>query len=327
MSDPAISVLMTVFNAGRFLEPAIRSIASQAFTNFEFLIVDDASTDDSAQVAAGWAQRDPRIRVVANPANRGQTACLNQGLKLARAPWIARQDADDLSHGARLAEQYRFATVCPEVVLLGTCGRMIDENDRLVGLLDAPLDQEAITRTSPLLNPFMHTSVMFRAEVVRDEFGGFDERFAIVQDYALWTRVIARHPAANLPQRLVCYRHLTTSLSKAGRGRAFEEAAEVSALQAERVFGQPPDPEEIRLMNLFRQGLPPGDRQAFWEFHRRRFRGPGDLRRMTAMHHLKAAGAFASHGRKDLAVREVVAAFACAPIPTFHWLAERYFNA
>ncbi|MGB7839360.1 MAG: glycosyltransferase family A protein, partial [Terrimicrobiaceae bacterium] len=172
MSEPVISVLTTVFNAGRFFEPAIRSILSQTFRNFEFLIVDDASTDGSAEVAEAWAGKDPRIRVIRNAENIGQTACLNQGLQLARGRWIARQDADDLAHPLRLSKQHQFLSIQPSVVLLGTNGRIIDGQDRLTGLLDAPLSQQAITWTSPFLNPFMHTSVMFRADVIRDQFCG-----------------------------------------------------------------------------------------------------------------------------------------------------------
>ncbi|MGA7391282.1 MAG: glycosyltransferase, partial [Terrimicrobiaceae bacterium] len=220
MSEPVITVLTTVFNAGRFFEPAIRSILSQTFRNFEFLIVDDASIDGSAEVAEAWAGKDPRIRVIRNAENIGQTACLNQGLQLARGRWIARQDADDLAHPLRLSKQHQFLSIQPSVVLLGTNGRIIDGQDRLTGLLDAPLSQQAITWTSPFLNPFMHTSVMFRADVIRDQFCGYSEDYRIAQDYELWTRIIATYQGANLPQRLVCYRHLTASLSKAGRDAA-----------------------------------------------------------------------------------------------------------
>src|SRR6476620_3396822 len=161
---------MTVFNAGRFFEPAIKSILAQTFRDFEFLIVDDASTDGSPDVAQAWAAKDGRLRVVRNNENKGQTACLNQGLRLARGKWTARQDADDLAHPLRLAKQHQFVVSNPGIVLLGTNGRIIDEHSRLAGLLDAPLTLESITWTAPFLNPFMHTSVLFRTDVIRDQF-------------------------------------------------------------------------------------------------------------------------------------------------------------
>ena len=331
MSRPTVTVLMTVFNAGRFLDAAIRSITTQAFRDFEFLIVDDSSTDESIEVAEAWAGKDPRIRVVRNEANKGQTPCLNQGLRLARGKWIARQDADDLSHPARLSEQYQYLTIHPEVVLLGTNGRMVDGQDRLVAMLDAPLSHECAEWTSAFLNPFMHTSVMFRTDIVREEFGGYDETYRIAQDYDLWTRVLLRHRTANLPGRLVCYRHLENSLSKAGKDRAFAEADQISRRQSERVFHRSLDPEEQELLARFREGLDPGNRAAFWRFYGAELRkfarsvGP-DFQRTEAIHHLKAAGALLPADRLA-AAGEVLAAFRRDFAATAGWMTERFLNA
>ena len=330
MSEPVVSVLMTVFNAGRFFEPSIRSILSQTFRNFEFLIVDDASTDGSADVAEAWAASDPRIRLIRNAENKGQTKCLNQGLLLARGRWVARQDADDLAHPSRLAKQHQFTTIRPEIVLLGSNGRIIDEHDRLAGLLDAPLSQQGIIWTSPFLNPFMHTSVMFRTDVVRDQFGGYNEDYRIAQDYELWTRVIAKHQGANLPQRLVCYRHLPTSLSKSRKSVAFAEAAQVSERETRRIFGRNLSEREAGLIASFREGLDPGNRRAFWKLYgellSNRNARSGDLPRTVAMHHLKAAGALSSNAL-HLAVAEVLMALRTDLGATLGWMATRYVNA
>ena len=254
MNEPIVSVLMTVFNAGRFLDPSIRSILNQTFRDFEFLIIDDASTDGSAEIAEAWAGKDPRVRFIRNADNKGQTTCLNQGLLLARGRWVARQDADDLAHPSRLAKQHQFTTIRPEIVLLGSNGRIIDEHDRLAGLLDAPLSQQAITWTSPFLNPFMHTSVMFRTTSSATSL--------LVQrslpDRAGLRALDARHcrtRGANLPERLVCYRHLTTSLSKSRKNVAFAEAAQVSEREARRVFGRNLSEREAGLIASFREGL------------------------------------------------------------------------
>jgi glycosyltransferase involved in cell wall biosynthesis len=331
MSDPAVTVLTTVYNAGRFFEPSICSILNQSFRDFEFLILDDASTDGSAELAEGWATRDPRIRVIRNAENKGQTARLNEGLGLARAPWIARQDADDLAHPARLALQNQFATRHSGIVLLGSNGRIIDEQDKLAGLLDAPLTQQAITWTAPFLNPFMHTSVMFRADVIRDQFGGYDENYRIAQDYELWTRVISRYQSANLSHRLVCYRHLATSMSKAGRDRAFAEATQVSEREVERAFGRKLGNSEARLIAAFREGLNPDNRRAFWKLYNellttRDSRAGDHLSRTIAMHHLKAAGALTSTSLR-LALVEISVALRTDLAATLGWLATRYLNA
>lgn len=325
---PSITVLMTVFNAGRFLDPAIRSIVMQTFRNWEFLIVDDASTDGSIEIAHAWAERDERICLIRNAVNKGQTPCLNQGLAEARGRWVARQDADDLSHPTRLSEQFQFVTMHPEVALLGTCGRIINEQDRLEGLLDDPLTAAAADWTAPFLNPFTHTSVLFRTTVVRDELGGYDEGFRIAQDYDLWTRVMACHPVANHPQRLVCYRHLEGSLSKAGRHHAFAEADQVSLRESERVFGRTPNDDERALQTAFREGLSPENRLAFWRFYeeeRQKFEATRecDLSRTVALHHLKAAGALLGRSRRA-ACAEIWQAFRGDWRSTLGWLLARF---
>ena len=328
MSGPAVTVLMTVYNAGTFLEPSIRSILGQSFADFEFLIVDDCSTDGSTEFAKS-ASKDSRIKVIRNPQNRGQTASLNLGLGLARGRWIARHDADDLAHRNRLALQYQSAQKAPDIVLLGTNGRIIDERDKLVGLLDAPLSHEGITWTAPFLNPFMHTSVMFRADIIRDEFGGYDQSYRIAQDYELWTRVISKYRSANLPQRLVAYRHLATSMSKVWREQAFAEAAQVSQREVRRTFGGELDKTETQLISQFREGLSPPHRRAFWKLYyellARRDLRTNDMRRTVAMHHLKAAGALSSRSPPS-ALAEVFAAMGTAPATTISWLATRYLN-
>ena len=324
--SPSITVLMTVYNAGRFLDPAIRSIAGQVFRDWEFVIVDDGSTDGSLEVIRAWAERDPRIRLLANPVNQGQTASLNEGLRAARGRWIARQDADDLSHPLRLTRQFERVTIQPELVLLGTCGRMIDEHDRFVGLLDAPAGPDAIEWSSPFLNPFMHTSVLFRTDLVRDTLGGYDESYRIAQDYELWTRILADHPSANLTDRLVCYRHLGTSLSKAGRERAFAEARQVSDREADRIFSRRLSERERDLLAAFREGLTPANRRAFWTLYGD-LQGPHpsrDLRGLAALHHLKAAGAMMA-APTSLAA-EIGAAFRSDVGTTLGWLGERFLR-
>ena len=320
---PTISVLMAVFNAGKFLDASIRSIHRQTFQDWEFLIVDDGSTDESCEVAVRWAEIDKRIRVITNRANKGQTPCLNQGLREARGKWIARQDADDLSHPLRLTRQFERVTCDPDLALLGTCGRIIMEDDRLCGLLDVPLSAASIRWSAAILNPFLHTSVMFRRDIVLGEFGGYDESFRISQDYDLWTRVIARYPSANLPWRLVCYRNLASSLSKAGRSAAFEEARCVSENAEEMSFGRKLDPGERRLLVAFREGTVGRDRSFFWDLHRALLAGlvAPDRSRLIAAHHMKVAGSCPEN--PVAAFAEVFAALQAAPVFVAGWIAER----
>ena len=133
-STPCISVLMTVFNGGKLLAESIESLLAQSFSDFEFVIVDDASTDGSVAVLESYASRDRRLRLFCNSQNSGQTACLNQGLGECRADWIARQDADDLSHPRRLAAQWLTVKNNPSLVLLGVNGWIINEPGRPAGM-------------------------------------------------------------------------------------------------------------------------------------------------------------------------------------------------
>lgn len=204
---PKVTVLMSVFNGERYLRESVESILRQTFTDFEFLIVNDGSTDGSRDIVLSYAG-DRRIRLVDNPANMGLTRSLNRGLSMAGAALIARQDADDVSHSERLAKQVAFLDSHPDVVLLGTQVRHIGRDGHA---FRAPGWEKAVTTEGirwQLMfdSPFVHSTVMFRRDAVRDRLGGYDEGFATSQDYELWSRVAARHRVGNLPETLVDFR-------------------------------------------------------------------------------------------------------------------------
>jgi glycosyltransferase involved in cell wall biosynthesis len=241
---PDVTVLMPVYNGERHLAAAIDSILSQTHRNFEFLIVDDGSTDRSAEIAA--ACRDDRIRVIRLGRNRGLSAALNEGLAAAGAPRIARQDADDISEPDRLARQLAFMDEHPNVALLGTQGTVIAEDGRVNGVVSRPVGRDSMRWFSIFDNPFIHTSVMFRTAVARDA-GGYDAAYdPFSQDYDLWCRIAAHHEVANLEQRLIRYRVSGSSIIGAVRDdgadhdydRKFDRIArELTLKQARRLFG------------------------------------------------------------------------------------------
>lgn len=322
MSSPSVSVLMAVFNGGQLLEDSIRSIADQTFRDWELIVVDDASTDQTREIVEAWSRRDPRIRLVANQTNKGQTPCLNQGLRECRGAWVARQDADDLSHPERLAAQMDFLERDAKTLLLGTQGMLIDTRGRRVGLLDVPCDPDGIAWSFPFLNPFLHTSVIFRRDAVMG-VGAYDESFRIAQDYDLWGRLAARGRTANLPQRLVSYRHAETSLSKTGRETAFAEADRVSASEARRLLGREFTEQESRLAGAFRRGLEPAERKEFWKTIRRleRERGMRLPPRLRSAWHLRVAGAV-----RAAALPEMASSLSADPAFTLRWIFERWLN-
>ena len=132
MVGPRVTVLMPVYNAERFLREAIDSILGQSFKHFEFLIIDDGSTDASADIIASY--RDSRIRFVRNRTNLGITPTLNKGIALASCELIARMDADDISHPQRLQKQFGYMKRNPECALLSSWARVISEDGKFIRL-------------------------------------------------------------------------------------------------------------------------------------------------------------------------------------------------
>ncbi|HEX8251902.1 MAG TPA: glycosyltransferase [Thermoanaerobaculia bacterium] len=200
---PRVTVLMSVFNGGVYLREAIESILAQTFADYEFLIVDDGSTDDTPSILRGY--RDARIRVLTNERNVGLTASLNRGLGEARGEWIARQDADDRSHPQRLQRQLAFVAAHPEVTVAGTQARVIDARGRAVGMSRKPRTSIGIAWCSVFHNPLLHSSVIFRRNAIL-EAGGYDEAYPFNQDFELWSRLMERHPLANIDDVLIDHR-------------------------------------------------------------------------------------------------------------------------
>ena len=139
MPAPRVTVLMSVYNDGLFLPLAVQSILAQTFPDFEFLIIDDGSTDDS--IAYLSQLRDPRVRVVRHPQNLGLTQSLQHGVELAQGEYLARLDADDLATPDRLARQVDYLDQHPAIGLLGSAARKIDEAGRSRSFYRVPLNQ------------------------------------------------------------------------------------------------------------------------------------------------------------------------------------------
>ncbi len=214
MNGPAISVAMSVYNGERFLDEAIGSVLDQSFDDFELLVLDDGSTDDSRGIIETYAAHDSRIRPIIRE-NRGLIVSLNQLIDEARAPLIARMDADDICKPERFARQIAFLETHPDHGVVGCWTEDIGENGDPYPIkgLDHPLDHEgflrAIERSEPLL---CHPSVMFRREIVRAA-GGYHAAFRHCEDYDLWLRLATVTRIANLPERLMRYRHYESQVS------------------------------------------------------------------------------------------------------------------
>jgi GT2 family glycosyltransferase len=208
---PRVTVLLPVWNGERYLREAIDSILSQTFRDFEFLIINDGSTDSSPAILASY--HDPRIRVVNNATNLGLTRTLNHGLSLVTGEYTARQDADDISEPNRLARQVAYLDAHRQVALVGCSYKKIGPSGEELGDRPLPTDCSDLRWALLFYNPFIHSAVMFRQELVKNTVGRYNEAFPYVQDYDLWSRIARGLPVANLPEYLVKYRHSPTSMS------------------------------------------------------------------------------------------------------------------
>lgn len=194
---------MPVYNAGGHLCESVDSLLTQTFRDFELLIIDDASTDDSWEQIGAFS--DPRIQALRNTKNIGLPATLNAGLRLARGEFIARQDQDDTSQPDRLQAQVDYFDAHPEVAILGTDAILINDDGKYCGRWRTPGDAALVRMALCFDNCLPHSSVMMRASIVRDRFGGYREVHAC-EDYDLWSRVAAEHPVRTLRRPLVHYR-------------------------------------------------------------------------------------------------------------------------
>jgi glycosyltransferase involved in cell wall biosynthesis len=193
---------MAVFDGGSWVGAALDSLLGQTLADFEVIVIDDGSTDTTPDVLASL--RDPRLRIERR-ARRGLTLSLNRALELARAPLIARLDADDLALPERLARQRQFLETNPDVGLLGTGAREVDAAGREVAIVRPPVDDAAIRRALIRANPIVHSSVVMRRAAL-ERVGGYDPSFSVAQDYDLWMRLARITRLANLPEPLVIRR-------------------------------------------------------------------------------------------------------------------------
>lgn len=192
---------MSVYNGERYLQESIDSILTQTFENFELLIINDGSTDNTRNIILSY--NNPRIRLVNNESNLGLTQSLNKGLELAQGEFIARQDGDDISEPERLAKQVAFLETHSEVALVGSWYKEIDSQGRLIGECSLPCDSTRIRWEILFYCPFVHSAVMFRKHIIAEQIGFYNEAFSYAQDYDLWWRITRNLKVANLKEYLM----------------------------------------------------------------------------------------------------------------------------
>ena len=200
---PRITVLMSVYNAEANLRESIDSVLDQTFTDFEFLIVDDGSTDKSFDIVKSYD--DERIAIIQNKTNIGLIDSLNKGIEKARGAYIARQDADDICHKDRLMQEVDVLDEDPSVVLVGTWLELINASGDPIGVWQYPTKYNHVKWFLLFNSAVAHPSAMYRTEVVRN-VGGYSKDYMYGEDYELWSRLSKHGKIVNLPQKLQRYR-------------------------------------------------------------------------------------------------------------------------
>jgi glycosyltransferase involved in cell wall biosynthesis len=201
MQSPTISVIMPVHNTAKYLNEAIDSVLNQTFTDFEFIIIDDGSTDGSKDIIKSY--NDERIILIENESNKGIVFCLNHALSIANGQFIARMDSDDISNPNRLQIQYSFMVNNHEIVLLGSSYQILGSNDTK----SFPTTHEDIEMALLIGNPFCHPTVIMRRSFLIKHSLTYNEKFEFAEDYFLWTEIIKLGKVANLSDILLSYRH------------------------------------------------------------------------------------------------------------------------
>lgn len=213
---PKVTVLMPVYNAEKFLAEAIESILQQSLTDFEFLILDDGSIDNSASIIRSYS--DGRIKFIQNERNLGITATLNKGIELASAEFIARMDADDISYPSRLYKQHSYLQEHPDCCLVGSQTNTISE-DKKQRWKDG-LKSEHTYYNLTFFCSIYHPSVMYRKKIVT-EAGMYKLPYA--EDYELWCRLSRKHQLHVLPETLLDYRLSSCSTSTESKKQEYSQ--------------------------------------------------------------------------------------------------------
>lgn len=218
MSAPAVTVLLAVHNGADYLSAAVRSVLDQTFADFELLVVDDASSDESVRILESFG--DPRIEVVCNERNLGQVASLNIGLRVARGDIVARMDHDDVCHPRRLELQVEALRREPGAGLVGSWVQLVDGDDQPIGSIEGVIEDRVDFVYWTLVQNLLisHPAAAFRREPVL-ALGGYDETMGPSEDKDLWRRLLlAGWDARVVPETLVRYRVHEDQLSQTRTG-------------------------------------------------------------------------------------------------------------
>lgn len=207
-----MSVVMSAHNELPYVRRAVESIFQQTWSDFEFVIVDDASDDGTETYLRDVASDSDRVRLLVNETNRGLTASLNRALSEATGEYIVRLDADDRAYEDRIERQVEYMQNHPEIVAAGTWYEVVDSEGTVVNSVEPPTSTDAVRKALIKYNPICHPSIIIRREAI-EAVSGYDERYPRAQDYDLWFRLLREGGIANVPNTLTQRRYTDDCIS------------------------------------------------------------------------------------------------------------------
>jgi len=245
--SPKISVLMPVYNSELYIRDAVDSILNQTFSDFEFIIIDDASTDKSVEIIQSYS--DPRIQLIVKPKNSGYTDSLNYALTIAKGEYIARMDSDDISLPTRFEKQIEVLQKNNEVVVCGTWIAVFGNNMESY-IFEAPQNSTEIKLTFLSYDCIAHPSVMFRKSCMENL--EYKKEFVPAEDYKLWSEIIINHDFHIIQEPLVRYRQHEKNISKTKADNLAISDLKIKTDLFQKIFGlQDGDFDYKKLVHLF----------------------------------------------------------------------------
>ena len=214
MPTPKISVIMSAYNSAQYIGESISSVLNQTFRDFELIIVNDYSTDNTLEVIKTYSVQDYRIVVINNDSNLQQAISRNKAAKIARGEYIAILDSDDISLPHRLEVQYDYSRKHPDIVLIGCGAEIINDSGSVIGRKHPSSDLNKLKFELTTTNPIVHSGVFYKKTTV-DSLGGYNNNYLHSEDYKLYSDLINKdHKITNLPNILIKYRHSSSAISR-----------------------------------------------------------------------------------------------------------------
>lgn len=272
-NSPEVTVLLSCYNGERWLAEAIDSVLNQTFQGFEFIIVDDGSTDNSQKIITSYAVQDPRIIFIVK-SNTGLADSLNVGIRKARGKWIARLDADDICLPTRLELQLAVAKARPSAVFIGAGLFLIDEVGNASKSFSYPPRHEALLKSLTNMGSFpAHSSAFYRADIVLD-IGGYRPRIKRSQDWDLWLRLSEKGALTSIAEPLIKLRLHSDQISheESGRRQIIDSRCAVTSYWIRRLgYCDPVNADDETFVNFYSWMIERLEQEDLFAFYKYKF--------------------------------------------------------